>query len=67
MRQDVEAVHLRHHEVDDDEVGVPLPVEPQELLRVVGEACLPAGPLDLDFQETPDVGIVIDDQDALRG
>ncbi len=65
--QHVQAVHLGHDEVHDDERGLPLAVEAEELLGVVGELRLAARRGHLGNQETSHVGIIVDDQDALRG
>ena len=60
----IEAIHLRHHDVEDDQAGRFLADQGQRLAAIFGQAHRIAGFGELLLQQRADVGIVIDDQNG---
>ena len=63
---DLEAVDLRQHQVEDDEVGLVPAVELEARLAVAGGDDRPALLLEVEPEEVDDVPLVVDDQDRLH-
>ena len=64
--QQLEAVHPRHHHVQQDEVGARFGRDHQRILAIAGAADLVAVALQ-QAADDPDVrGLIVDDQDPTR-
>ena len=62
---DVEAVHLRHHDVENDEAGRLFADERERFAAIFGEAHGIAGFGEFLLQQRANVRVVVDDQDRL--
>ena len=63
-REQIEAAHLRHAHVGEDDVGAERVDERERALAAVGDLDLVAVPLEERAQDEADVLFVVDDQDA---
>ena len=63
LAADLEAVHLRHHDVDDHEIGAVGRELPEGRFAVLRDQDLVAEALEVDLKELADVRRVVGDQD----
>ena len=62
---ELEAVHVRHHHVGQDEVGAPLLGELERLDAVARDAHVVAGGPQFDLEQPCDERIVVGDEETL--